>query len=295
MSSNAKTFRVVGAVLALLLGVWALSLRISGQVRADSVSFGAYYDQLLDISGAAGIDSLGKPFTLLCLNETVGSQSFESIWPLGGIRPRPPVAAPVRVISDDGDDTASGTGARAVQVNCLDAAGVPFSEILATNGTSLSDPTDGDCLRVQPSGVASHGSSPTNEGQILIVSDDGGTTYAVIPDSPIPAGGTRSCNYTVPAGHIVVARRLFAGTDDQGGLLTVALVIDLPVVGRRTISASVSGQVELAIGECYPEGADLDMLGIFKTGSGNLTTAVRLYPVLKPATAAQAAGQCPPS
>ena len=125
--------------------------------------------------------------------------SMETIWDGGGLYTYLTNAATVTVTSTDNDDAASGTGARTVTVEGLDANYNQVSETLTVGGSAGSV----EFFRVFRAFVATSGSSGTNEGTISITQD--ATTLAQIRTvgSPISTGlgQTFMSIYTVPAGY----------------------------------------------------------------------------------------------
>lgn len=125
--------------------------------------------------------------------------ALETIWDAGGLYTYLTTAATVTVTSTDADDSASGTGARTVTVEGLDANYNLVSETLTVGGGAGTV----EFYRVFRAYVASAGSSGSNEGTISISS--GGTTLAQIRAVGSPTlrglGQTFMSLYTVPAGY----------------------------------------------------------------------------------------------
>ena len=125
--------------------------------------------------------------------------SMETIWDGGGLYTYLTSAGVLTVTSNDGDDSAAGTGARTVTVEGLDANYNSVSETLTVGGSAGTV----EFYRVFRAFVASSGSSGTNEGTISITS--GATTLAQIRTVGSPTstglGQTFMAIYTVPAGY----------------------------------------------------------------------------------------------
>ena len=122
--------------------------------------------------------------------------NMETIWDGGGLYTYLTSAGVLTVTSSDSDDSSSGTGARTVTVEGLDANYNQVSETLTVGGGAGSV----EFFRVFRAFVATSGSSGTNEGTISIA--QGATTLAQIR----VAGGqglgqTFMAIYTVPAGY----------------------------------------------------------------------------------------------
>ena len=123
--------------------------------------------------------------------------SMETIWDGGGLYTYLTSAGVLTVTSSDNDDAASGTGARTVTVEGLDANYNQVSETLTVGGSAGSV----EFFRVFRAFVATSGSSGTNEGTISI--SQGATTLAQIRTVGSPTstglGQTFMAIYTVPA------------------------------------------------------------------------------------------------
>ena len=103
------------------------------------------------------------------------------------------------------NDTASGSGARAITIVGLDATGELISETIATAGASASQPTSKTFIRLLDAFVAASGtyatqSSPSHSGNITIENGSGGTDWALISDGSFPRGDTEIGVYTIPKG-----------------------------------------------------------------------------------------------
>ena len=124
---------------------------------------------------------------------------METVWDGGGLYTYLTSAGVLTVTSNDGDDSASGTGARTVTVEGLDADYNQVSETLTVGGGAGSV----EFYRVFRAFVASSGSTGTNEGTITIA--QGATTLAQISTVGTPTstglGQTFMSIYTVPAGY----------------------------------------------------------------------------------------------
>lgn len=124
---------------------------------------------------------------------------LETVWDVGGLYTYLTSAGVLTVTSNDGDDSASGTGARTVTVEGLDADYNQVSETLTVGGGAGSV----EFYRVFRAFVASSGSTGTNEGTITVA--QGATTLAQIRTVGTPTstglGQTFMSIYTVPAGY----------------------------------------------------------------------------------------------
>ena len=183
-----------------------------GQPSASGISNAFLFRILLATSPRAIPGFKAPPVLKFGFNPGIGSGIFfESIWPLGDIRPLPASALIMSLASDSAADSVAGAGARTVLVTCLDAAFVMFQEIVALNGTTpvaMSSP----CFRVLRQNVIATGSVGKNVGTIL--TSNGGTDFEVIAvdaDENDGFGGTQTTAFTIPAeklgfiGHLTFA------------------------------------------------------------------------------------------
>ena len=144
-------------------------------------------------------------------NPTVGSLGYESVWEESNAYPWPSSAGAVTVSSSSTNDTnSSGTGARTVSIEGLDASHNPLSETVNMNGTS-NVTTSGLFFRVFRMTVITAGSLETNDGKITATI--GGTTIATITAGN---GQTLMAVYTVPAGKTAyIVNFNFSSSKDQ--------------------------------------------------------------------------------
>lgn len=103
------------------------------------------------------------------------------------------------------NDTAAGTGARAVRLVGLNANGDLISETIATAGVSASAATSQTFIRLLDAKVSSSGtyatqSAPSHVGNIIIENAAGGNDWALISDGSFPRGDTEIGVYTTPRG-----------------------------------------------------------------------------------------------
>jgi hypothetical protein len=124
----------------------------------------------------------------------------------GGIYRTPQVgsATTLRIKSGgNANDTAAGTGARAVTLIGLDANGDLISDTVATAGASESSPTTKQFIRLFEAFVSASGTYATQSAQshaasIVIENGAGGTDWATIPDTDIPRGEAEIGAFSVP-------------------------------------------------------------------------------------------------
>ena len=128
---------------------------------------------------------------------------IETIWEAGGIYEYLTVASTVSAISDDSGDTATGAGARTIEIQGLDSNYNTVTEIISTNGTSSGPASTNEFLRIYRALVKTAGSTGTNEGQINV--NAGSTTVISIGTKGTGVnkegfGQSQTSVYTIPAG-----------------------------------------------------------------------------------------------
>jgi hypothetical protein len=122
----------------------------------------------------------------------------------GGVYQTPQAATALRIkAGGNANDTAAGTGARAVTMIGIDATGDLVSDTVATAGASASGLTSKLFLRlfdafVSASGTYASQSAQSHAGTIVIENGAGGTDWATIPDTDIARGETEIGSITVP-------------------------------------------------------------------------------------------------
>jgi len=124
------------------------------------------------------------------------------------------------------NDTAAGTGARAVRLVGLNANGDLISETIATAGASASAATSKTFIRLLDATVSASGtyatqSAPSHSGNIVIENAAGGDDWALISDGSFPRGDTEIGVYTTPRGRsgYVHHIRLSCDTDKKANIV----------------------------------------------------------------------------
>jgi hypothetical protein len=103
------------------------------------------------------------------------------------------------------NDTANGSGARAITLTGINAAGELISETIATAGASASQRTVQAFIRlldafVSASGTYATQSAASHIGNITIENATGGSDWALISDGSFPRGDSEIGVYTTPKG-----------------------------------------------------------------------------------------------
>jgi hypothetical protein len=180
-----------------------------------------------------------KAITIFGYNSDVDTAE-ETIWPYGGIMPHPATALSMKVSSDDADDNATGTGARTVFVEGLDANYNEISETVILNGQTAVL-TVKSYIRINEAYVASAGTSNGAEGNIYfgtgnVTAGVPATVYDIIKfDYNTRVTG----HYTVPAGYTAYM--------DAGSITVGQTGTSNPVSGRLVVTGTNNIRINKAI------------------------------------------------
>jgi hypothetical protein len=161
-----------------------------------------------DVSGTSYIEKFG-------MNVDVDSNK-ETIWDGGDIYTYISTAETVAITSTSGADSATGTGARTVEIQGLDANHNLVYETLTVGGGAGTQ----EFLRVFRAKVVTAGTSGVNEGTISITSSDTSTELAQIGvdgsgSNAAGRGQTFMALYTVPAGKTAYLTQWTVGCGKQ--------------------------------------------------------------------------------
>ena len=146
-------------------------------------------------------------------NGDVDTANDEDCWTQGGTWVAPTTARTHQIVSTDTNDTnSSGTGARTVLIQGLDASWAAQQETITMNGTT-NVPTGSTYLRIFRMIVVTAGSGQTNAGVITATADTDATVTAAIAATE---GQTLMAIYTVPAGKKAFITCYYAAMNKQG-------------------------------------------------------------------------------
>lgn len=144
------------------------------------------------------------------VNKFGASDNVTTSWTIiatGEIYPTPTTAQSLEIVSDDNtNDISSGTGARKVEIQGLDASWNPQTQTVSLNGTTAASVT-GTWFRVYRMKVTESGSyatttTPSHNSTITTRVSGGGATWAQIsPDNSFGLGQSEIGGYTVPTGY----------------------------------------------------------------------------------------------
>ncbi len=144
-------------------------------------------------------------------NLEVGTD-LETIWETGGIYQYLTTASVVSAVSDENGDSPTGSGARSIELQGLDANYQEITETISLNSTSTQE-----FIRIYRALVATTGSTGTNEGNIDIIA--GSNIIISIGTHGTGSnkegfGQSQTSVYTVPAGKTGYITQWTIGTGD---------------------------------------------------------------------------------
>lgn len=201
-----------------------------------------------------------------------------TIWENGTLLVPPTVAAPVDIISTDPNDTALGTGCREVSITGLGAGFLPQSEIVPTNGTSIST-TSLSFLRINSMIGSDFGSNNTNEGDIT--AQQGSNPIEFIVKNQVQA---RTAFLTTPAGFsgMAIDANIYGGKNDEFDLDAVATLNVLnsaQTLFTKTFHYQNGVRFLNKPEAAFPEKTDFTLQST-KTGSSGTVRATIIYQFL---------------
>lgn len=167
-------------------------------------------------------------------NLSVGSD-LETIWEVGGLYEYLTIASAVSAVSDEGSDTTTGTGARTIELQGLDADYNTVTEILSTGGTGGGNVSSQEFLRIFRAIVKTAGSTGTNDGNITI--EAGATTVISIGTHGTGSnkegfGQSQTSVYTVPAGKTGYITQWSVGSSNYNSGVQAYLLVSEPEDGK---------------------------------------------------------------
>lgn len=146
-------------------------------------------------------------------NPAIGTTE-EDMWVVGGVYPWLEAAESFRIkAGGNANDTAAGSGARAVEIDFLDEAGTLTTETLATNGASASSETAANGIRLLQARVSSVGSYTGKAAAVIDIETTSTTT--LIGRININLAESRLSMYSVPLGktaYILRVRTMVEGS-----------------------------------------------------------------------------------
>ena len=155
-------------------------------------------DPPIDLSQALALGLLGDEVRTFHVCGVVNTTtSWADLWGAGGIRADPSAsAAVVRIVSTSSTDSASGTGARSVEIVGWSSSWNVVTEVVNVNGTSTVSSTN-SFHRIISARVVTAGASGANAGTLtLTISSKTMATIAIGDNASFHS------HFTVPPNHI---------------------------------------------------------------------------------------------
>lgn len=221
-----------------------------------------------DVDGYSNIHKFGR-------NPSIGGAP-ETVWQNGGIYSYLSAASTLYVSADDDtNDNPTGTGARTVTVQGLDANFNVVEETLSVNNTAGSV----QFLRVFRAFVLSAGSLTTNDDIITVSTGAGGTgtvlaTIGIIgTGTTFGLGQTQLALYTIPAGKTGYLTNWQVGGGTYNDSITATLLAreldgDAPFRSRDIMDVPGGFHTRnYAVPYRFPEKTDIEVRAIASTGS----------------------------
>jgi hypothetical protein len=227
------------------------------------------------MSGVGYIEKFG-------MNVDVDSNK-ETIWDGGGIYSY--IASPetLAITSSSGTDSATGTGARTVEIQGLNSAYEVVTETLTVGGSAGTQ----TFVRVFRARVSTAGASGVNEGTISVTSQSTSTVLAEIGvdgtgSSAAGRGQTFMCLYTVPAGKTAYLTQWTVGAGKQN-TDAVAFILARPFDGNGawnskdiiTVSATTYSK-EYKIPLQFTEKTDIEVRAYSTTNNSLVSSTFNL-------------------
>lgn len=224
----------------------------------------------LNIPIAAGKIEGYKHVNKFGFNDTVGT-SFEPIYVGSENFTYPTNAGPVSVVSDSSNDSETGSGARTVNLEGLDANYDTITETITLDGINPAV-SNGSFIRLFRMRVETAGSSSSAEG--VITATVGGLDLAVL--DPTYDNQTLQATFTVPAGKKAYLIRMQAtSTKDNKaamvGLFTRSNAPDSVFTVKQLVEVfRNSVVVQFPVPLEFPEKTDIELRGK-NLGSGQVS------------------------
>jgi hypothetical protein len=237
-----------------------------------------------DLQVARGQITMHSSFCQFGINTAVGT-SNETVWIGSNTYTFPSSASVLKISSSSADDASpSGTGARTVQIQGLNASYEPVVETVTLNGQTAVNTTN-SYIRVNKMIVLTAGTGGTSVGNIYAGTGNvnAGVPAAVVNQTGILANETESGFYTVPAGYTAFINMwtMSSGntTADEWTRFTLRIRPLGGVFGIKAqyhIPASGIYECVAAYPLPIPEKADLEILAATSDGSASASTQLQL-------------------
>jgi hypothetical protein len=218
------------------------------------------------------------------INTAVGTAN-ETVWIGSNTYTFPAAASVLKISSSSADDASpSGTGARTVQIQGLNASYEPVVETVTLNGQTAVNTTN-SYIRVNKMIVLTAGTGGTSVGNIYAGTGivNSGVPTVVVNQTGILANETESGFYTVPAGYTAFINMwtMSSGnvTPDEWTRFTLRIRPFGGVFGIKAqyhIPANGIYECVAAYPLAIPEKADLEILAATSDGSASASTQLQI-------------------
>lgn len=208
---------------------------------------------------------------------------------LGGVWETPQVAGAttLRVKAGDANDTAAGSGARAIRIEGVNTLGENVVETLITAGTSASAASTTSYIRIYRASVSASGTyataSASSHAADIVIESVAGVPWAHITPVNLPLGQSEIGVYTIPTGKAAIVPRFSVHVDSsktatimflqRSGVLDTAPPYSAMKAVANLVGVTRSASLEPAapFGP-FPAGTDIGFMA--KVASGTAAVSV---------------------
>lgn len=205
----------------------------------------------------------------------------------------PTSAASLEFVSDDVNDSASGSGAREMEFTGLDANFNEVTQIISTNGTTAV-PLPIDLIRhyrfqVTSSGTYASQIAGSHQGNLTLRESGAGQVWSVIPNTPFPAAQSQIGVVSIPIGKtIFITKRSFNVDSVKAANIFIFERqniddVTVPYTGvMRLIEKNIGVTGYQSKSFVFPIGpfvgpADVGIMGVFPVGSGDISVDFEMF------------------
>ena len=229
-------------------------------------------------------------------NKVVGS-TFEPI-AIGGVyqTPQANAATALRIAAGgNANDTANGSGARAITITGLNSLGIEISETIATNGASESLPTEQQFIRLYRAFVSASGTyasqiAGSHANSIVIENAAGGTIWGTITDTDFSRGQSQIAVYSVPLHRtaFISSIKISSDADKKVNLILFQrqklLQVTAPYEAMRVVEEypQIAGVNDIHFDQPlgpFPELSDIGFLGKAFSSTADITVSFEIIEV----------------
>ena len=198
-------------------------------------------------------------------NDAVGT-SFEDIWTKGNFYSYPTAPFKVELISTSAADDINGNGARRVEVMGLDSNFDLATELIDMNGTSVTNPSETDWIRIHAicahsCGEYSQSDAGSNHGTITVrTQGDNGDHAEIQNDGVIGYGYSQVARFTIPRNHSGYLESIHYHVDAN----KAATIVMWERTGANIVTPPYKSKIPLIILDGLEGSDDIKMFPPFK-------------------------------